>query len=108
MTHLYLGTGRNPDQVSFRGFWMLPPQHEQPSEPDPVIAAELDAGNQGLLALCDLAGDLERPTPLNRLVARRAPRHDIGLWLCTTCCSATSTITDGSTASLSTTFETRS
>ena len=73
VTHLYLGTGRNPDQVSFRGFWMLPSQHEQPSEPDPVIAAELDAGNQGLLALCDLAGDLERPTPLNRLVARRHP-----------------------------------
>lgn len=71
VTHLYLGTGRNPNHIYFRGFWLLAPKKKQPVQPDPVIAAELDAGNQGLLALCDLAGELERATPLNQLIARR-------------------------------------
>lgn len=69
--HLYLDTGRSPNQIYFRRFWLLPRKQEGEDQVDPVVAAELDAGNPGLLALCDLAGELERPTPLNRLIARR-------------------------------------
>lgn len=71
VTHLYLRTGRTPSQIYFRRFWLLPRNRNTLHRPDPVIAKELDAGNLGLLALCDLAGELERPTPLNELVARR-------------------------------------
>jgi hypothetical protein len=71
VTHLYLGTGRNPSHIYFRGFYLQPPKKGRPAEPDAVIAGEVDAMNLGLLALCDLAGELERPTPLNELVSRR-------------------------------------
>jgi hypothetical protein len=71
VAHLYLGTGRNPAHVYFRGFYLKPAKRKQPAQPDPAIASELDQHNLGLLALCDLAGELERPTDLNELLARR-------------------------------------
>lgn len=71
VTHLYLQTGRKPSNIYFRRFWLLPAKKNAPDRPDPVIAEELAAPNFGLLALCDLAGELERSTPLNELIARR-------------------------------------
>jgi hypothetical protein len=71
VVHLYLTTGRDPERVYFRGFYQQPSNKNSPAEPDPVIAAELDEQNLGLLALCDFAGELERPTPLGELIRQR-------------------------------------
>ena len=71
IVHLYLGTARDPNYVYFRGFYLQPAKKKQAAQPDPAIAAELDVPNLGLLALCDLAGELERPTPLEALIRRR-------------------------------------
>lgn len=71
VAHQYLRTGHQPRQVYFRRFGLLTPKKNQPDRMLPTVAAELDAGNRGLLALCDLAGELERHTPLNDLLARR-------------------------------------
>lgn len=71
VVHLYLGTGRDPRHVYFKGFYLKPAKKGRPAEPDPGISQELAAGNLGLLALCDLAGELERPTPLNEQLSRR-------------------------------------
>ncbi len=71
VTHQYLETGRAPSQIYFKGFWLQPKKKNKPDLAHPAIAAELDAGNRGLLALGDLAGELERPTPLNALISRR-------------------------------------
>jgi tetratricopeptide (TPR) repeat protein len=71
VSHLYLGTERKPSSVHFRAFWLEPRKKNVPPRVDRTIADELDNGNPGLLALCDLAGELERPTPLNELIGRR-------------------------------------
>lgn len=71
VAHQYLRTGQQPSHAYFRRFGLLPARKNQPDRVDTTIAAELDAGNRGLLALCDLAGELERDTPLNVLLARR-------------------------------------
>jgi hypothetical protein len=71
LVHLYLATGRDPNHVYFRGFYLRPGKKSQPAQTDPAIAVELDEPNLGLLALCDLADELERPTPLGELIRRR-------------------------------------
>jgi tetratricopeptide (TPR) repeat protein len=71
VAHQYMRTGHRASHAYFRRFGLLPAKKNQPDRVDPIVAAELDAGNRGLLALCDLAGELERATPLNHLLARR-------------------------------------
>ena len=71
VVHLYLDTGRDPSGVYFRRFYLQPAKKKHPAEPNPAVSAELEERNFGLLALCDLAGELERPTPLNELLSRR-------------------------------------
>lgn len=71
VVHQYLATGQQPNQAYFRRLGLLPAKRGRPDQLHAVVAAELDAGNRGLLALCDMAGELERPTPLNELLARR-------------------------------------
>ena len=71
VAHQYFRSAQQPSKAYFRRFGLMPAARKQPDRVDPTIAAELDAGNRGLLALCDLACELERPTPLNDLLARR-------------------------------------
>lgn len=71
VAHQYLRTGQQPRLAYFRRFGLLPTKKHQPDRLHAAFAAELDAGNRGLLALCDLAGELERDTPLNALLVRR-------------------------------------
>jgi len=76
--HLYFRTGRRRQEVYFRGFWRAKRRGGQPSAFDAAFEAELGGGegNAGLLALCDLACDLEQDTPLGRLLAlRHAATH---------------------------------
>jgi tetratricopeptide (TPR) repeat protein len=71
--HLYLGIQRKP-KVYFRTLWHPPARRGTPAVMHTEIANRLARDprlNAGLLALCDLSGDLERPTPLNELVERR-------------------------------------
>lgn len=70
VAHQYLQTGKQPRQAYIRNFGLLV-QRDRPDRIDPVIGTELDEGNRGLLALCDLAGEIGRPTPLNELLQRR-------------------------------------
>jgi len=64
--HLYLGTGRVRD-VYFTSLW-----HRRGStEMDESIAREIEAGNRGLLALCDLSADVERPSQLKEFIEHR-------------------------------------
>jgi tetratricopeptide (TPR) repeat protein len=69
--HLYYGTGRVKD-VYFSSLWHGR-DRKKAKTMDGVLAAELtkDIFNRGLLALCDLSCDLDRPTRLNDLVDRR-------------------------------------
>jgi tetratricopeptide (TPR) repeat protein len=69
VTHLYLQTGR--DRVYFFEFWLKPAKKKTPRDVDDVIEEELKAGNRGLLALCDLACELERPSALKTVKGRR-------------------------------------
>lgn len=66
--HLYFGTGRVRD-VYFR---TLARRRGKPAV-DAELAARLQpqSFNRGLLALCDLAADLEQETPLAQLLERR-------------------------------------
>jgi hypothetical protein len=66
--HLYLGSGRVRD-VYFR---TLARRRGRPTV-DVELAARLEPNslNRGLLALCDLAADLDEPTPLADLLERR-------------------------------------
>jgi hypothetical protein len=69
--HLYFETGRVKD-VYFGSLWHGR-DRKKAKTMDAALAAELskDNFNRGLLALCDLSCDLDRPTRLNELVERR-------------------------------------
>jgi tetratricopeptide (TPR) repeat protein len=69
--HLYYGTGRVKD-VYFSSLWHGR-DRKKAKTMDGALAVELtkDNFNRGLLALCDLSCDLDRPTRLNDLVDRR-------------------------------------
>lgn len=69
--HLYFGTGRVKD-VYFSSLWHGR-DRKRAKTMDAALATELTKGNfnRGLLALCDLSCDLDRPTRLNELVGRR-------------------------------------
>ena len=69
VTHLYLQTGR--ERVYFFEFWLKPAKKKTPRDVDNVIEQELKNGNRGLLALCDLACELERPGPLKAVKGQR-------------------------------------
>ena len=69
VTHLYLQTGR--DRIYFFEFWLRPAKKKTQREVDGVIEEELKAGNRGLLALCDLACEHERPGPLRTVKGQR-------------------------------------
>jgi hypothetical protein len=66
--HLYLGSGRVRD-VHFRTL----ARRRGRTAVDVELAAKLEpqSFNRGLLALCDLAADLDEPTPLADLLERR-------------------------------------
>jgi hypothetical protein len=68
--HLYLETGRNFRGVYFRTLW-----HKRRNRVmEPAFVTRLQRSghlNRGLLALCDLASDLEQDTLLAQLVDRR-------------------------------------
>jgi hypothetical protein len=66
--HLYLASGRVRD-VYFRSLW----RRDNRKRMDVALAARLqpDAMNRGLLALCDLATDLQQDTPLAHLLEQR-------------------------------------
>jgi len=68
--HLYFDTGRRQTDVYFRSLWH---PRSKPDEMDPELIEAISPprGNRGLLALCDLACELERETPLAELVNRR-------------------------------------
>jgi tetratricopeptide (TPR) repeat protein len=71
--HHYFGIERK-QKVYFRTLWHPPVGKGKPEVMHEEIASRLEPNekaNPGLLALCDLTGDLERPTPLNELVERR-------------------------------------
>jgi tetratricopeptide (TPR) repeat protein len=68
--HLYLETGRDFRGVYFRTLWHK--RHGRVMEPAFVPRLQRSGHlNRGLLALCDLASDLEQDTLLARLVDRR-------------------------------------
>lgn len=69
--HLYFETGRVRD-VYFSSLWHGR-DRKKTKKMDGALAAELTKNNfnRGLLALCDLSCDLDRPTRLNELVERR-------------------------------------
>lgn len=69
--HLYFETGRTRD-VYFSSLWHGR-DRKKAKKMDVALATELtkDNFNRGLLALCDLSCDLDRPTRLNELVERR-------------------------------------
>jgi tetratricopeptide (TPR) repeat protein len=71
VAHHYFSTGQQPHQAYFRRFGLLPFKKTRGEQLLPALEAELDVGNRGLLALCDLASELERETPLSELLARR-------------------------------------
>lgn len=81
--HLYFRTGRRRQDVYFRGFWKAPKQRGQPMAMEPAFIEHLSGAedaaepfNLGLLALCDLARDLDADTPLARLLGlRHAATH---------------------------------
>jgi tetratricopeptide (TPR) repeat protein len=74
--HLYFETGRNRRDVYFRGFWAAKRQRRRPPAIEAAFARELAVGNAGLLALYDLACDMEEDTPLGRLHGlRHAATH---------------------------------
>jgi len=81
--HLYFRTGRRRQDVYFRGFWKARKQRGQPVEMEPAFAGHLAGSNNaekhfnlGLLALCDLARDLDAETPVARLLSlRHAATH---------------------------------
>lgn len=70
--HLYFAIERRP-KVYFRTLWHPPTGKGKPDVMHSPLAAQMTetSFNRGLLALCDLSCDLERPTPLNGLVERR-------------------------------------
>ena len=71
--HHYFGIERK-QKVYFRTLWHPPVGKGKPEVMHEEIFSRLKPNakaNPGLLALCDLTGDLERPTPLNELVERR-------------------------------------
>jgi tetratricopeptide (TPR) repeat protein len=68
--HLYMQTGRNARGVYFKSLWHSPSRRVM----EPAFATRLqrkERFNRGLLALCDLASDLEQDTLLAQLVNRR-------------------------------------
>jgi LA2681-like HEPN len=69
-THLYFGTHRPSRTVYFRGFWHM---RNKPEQWEPEFEAALTAPcfNRGLIALADLACDLEADTTLSGLLQRR-------------------------------------
>jgi tetratricopeptide (TPR) repeat protein len=71
--HHYFAIERK-QKIYFRTLWHPPVANGKLEVMHKEIAARLEPNekaNPGLLALCDLTGDLERPTPLNELVERR-------------------------------------
>lgn len=70
VAHQYLRTGKSPRHAYMRNFGLLI-KPNKPDRIDPPIGTELNEGNRGLLALCDLAGEIGRDTPLNDLLQRR-------------------------------------
>jgi hypothetical protein len=68
--HLYFGTQRKQNGIYFTSLWH-PRNKENTMDSELRAAIEPPRGNRGLLALCDLACELERKTPLATLVNRR-------------------------------------
>jgi tetratricopeptide (TPR) repeat protein len=68
--HLYFDTARKQTDVYFRSLWH-PRSKNNTMDPELIEAISLPRGNRGLLALCDLACELERDTPLTTLVNQR-------------------------------------
>jgi len=66
--HQYFDTGRNARSIFFREFWQASNGHFEPKLEEWLQA---DRFNRGLYALCDLAADLERESPLARHFGRR-------------------------------------
>lgn len=70
LTHIYFATGRQSGQVYFRGFWH---QRNKPNRWQAEFAEALEPPgfNRGLIALSDLACDLEQESALSVLLDRR-------------------------------------
>lgn len=75
LTHLYFETGRAPSATYFNGMWRAKPKKGEPPTMEPAFRVEFeDAGNRGLLALCDLSLDVageKKETELKKLVGLR-------------------------------------